>query len=1708
MSSRSSSAGLTPADAAAGVLKKGLLLKQGAVVRSWKERYFRLTAQALSYYDPADYDATNPGSTSNKAKGSIMLSDVTAVTPLKSRGAFQVTVAANPTTGVAGRDYLLVAPSDTERKAWMEAIQRAMLAPSRSALVLRQATELQKRGQLCSREAEVIRAWLVSGRDEDVDAAIDVMAAAARVPASERGSDRMEGLLLDFRLAESEGQLLRSLQGLKTVFEEEDTTASIRDRLMDIAMSQYARSADRERDAAAAAGAAPAGKDKDKDKERAKSQPRERSGTGGAGAGEDGLGAGASDAGAAGGAGRDGDGAASGSRSRAASSHRGKLTSSSSTSGSGAASGGGLSPASWTPTCQDLLSLVLHAIAMRVHAAETGHAETLAALQAHPGEDAEEEAAAAAAAAAYETELAAAHGHGFEHADTGEGRDGAAHGDGASSGSGAAIGRSLQAGRGSSSSVSVSSAVSALGSGEEDLLAPLREEGRVTDDYVLGDKIGEGAYSVVYRALHAGTGEPVAIKVARKASLSPAELRRLVDEVVIMAGLDHVHVVRLHAFYEDGDAFYIVTELMTGGELFDRIVSRSVYGEREARDIVRTLAEALDYCHAHGVVHRDLKPENILLSSPDESRALIKIADMGFAKRLHPAYYAFFDARGARKADSYDMPPPPDKAAAIAAAAAAAASAAGASGTSPATTGAGATPAAPASGSSSSSSSSSSPSGLWDPSDLGLATSCGTPSYVSPEILLGKRYGPAVDMWSLGVIAYILLCGYAPFAASNQTDLFRLIVAGRYQFDSPYWDRVSPEAKDLIRRLLVTDPTRRATAREVLAHRWLQGTVSSVELSSTLGQMRLFQASRKQVIRRGPLRKVGHFVRSTKLRLFVLTSDALEYYEPEKDRDWDGDADGLGLAEPSASPVLSSQSGNSSFDSGLDAAGGPPSLLTPGLGPGLGVGSGSGGSSAHRVQSWRGTSTSDREKERSSASVATFTSAAPSVAGPSGLGSGGPASVSGGSGASVSGTGFLAIVGLGSGSARSERPKGSIPVRDIRGVCACDAAGKELPAQRVPSVGQSATVVPAHFAAAPPPLTVPGGSSLAPVPEGGADDDNASASASVVGPGGGGRAMSRTQSGGAGLLRSDSMGSTSGSGSGSGSALSGGAGFWFKIATAGGRDFLLCADSEASRYEWIRALTFTLQRGDLMRKAQVALAGERMAEAVALMKLAADWASLMAAPEAGGSGSGTGVGGAISRASLRLKSLADSAAASASSVATGIASAISSTVAPARPSVISSGGAAGAGPGGGTAAAAGGAGSQAQRSARASLFAGSNPMAGSGSGAGSSVAAGGPGPASVAGSVVGPGPGPGSVAGASAAGGSTGSGGSASAGGPGAPLPSTLSTVALRTHDPLTEDWGRATRIVSKVTRHKAALRARGSIGGAAYSPQLVPGANTATTAAGGGSGGSGGSPTPVGSLPKSLPAASPGKHAASSSSAPAQQSARSPAASKAPAPAAAAAAPTPASPSAEPAQVPVPVPDTAAAVSSVSSGSSGPSDAPTDAAALAAAAEAPAAAVSAVSEAACSEPAATIDAPAAAPVPVPAASEAEAGAGADADADADASSSAAAAAAAISSKAAALLGVNARAGVASAKAAALLGLDPKTGKPVVDAGPAPPPATSAKAAALLGLGGSMRMRTAAASSAAGAGTASSSRALPASAGSGSGVPAAAPEADAGAGER
>jgi calcium/calmodulin-dependent protein kinase I len=282
------------------------------------------------------------------------------------------------------------------------------------------------------------------------------------------------------------------------------------------------------------------------------------------------------------------------------------------------------------------------------------------------------------------------------------------------------------------------------------------------------DKLGEGQFAVVRKAQHKQSGKIYAVKCIKKAQLNEEDLQALIVEVQVMKKLHHPNLVGFVEFYTDVDYYFLVMELMTGGELFQRIVEKERYSEREARDLVKTLTQAIAYCHEAGVVHRDLKPENILLADPSET-ALVKIADFGFAKMIQST------------------------------------------------------------------------------EDRTLETACGTPGYVAPEILRNERYGKEVDIWSLGVIFYILLCGYPPFHDSNQKRLFEKIKRAEYEFDSPDWDGISDHAKDLITKILVPDPRRRLTAAQILSHPWVRGSVDVADrdLSETRAQLRKFNARRK-----------------------------------------------------------------------------------------------------------------------------------------------------------------------------------------------------------------------------------------------------------------------------------------------------------------------------------------------------------------------------------------------------------------------------------------------------------------------------------------------------------------------------------------------------------------------------------------------------------------------------------------------------------------------------------------------------------------------------------------------------------------------------------------------------------------------------------------------------------------------------------------------
>lgn len=115
---------------------------------------------------------------------------------------------------------------------------------------------------------------------------------------------------------------------------------------------------------------------------------------------------------------------------------------------------------------------------------------------------------------------------------------------------------------------------------------------------------------------------------------------------------------------------------------------------------------------------------------------------------------------------------------------------------------------------------------LENPSEV-LTSMAGSFGYAAPEVMLKQGHGFAVDMWSLGVITYTLLCGYSPFRSENLADLIEECRAGRIIFHERYWKDVSQDAKDFILTLLQPDPGKRVTSEEALTHSWLTGESAS-----------------------------------------------------------------------------------------------------------------------------------------------------------------------------------------------------------------------------------------------------------------------------------------------------------------------------------------------------------------------------------------------------------------------------------------------------------------------------------------------------------------------------------------------------------------------------------------------------------------------------------------------------------------------------------------------------------------------------------------------------------------------------------------------------------------------------------------------------------------------------------------------------------------
>jgi serine/threonine protein kinase len=291
-------------------------------------------------------------------------------------------------------------------------------------------------------------------------------------------------------------------------------------------------------------------------------------------------------------------------------------------------------------------------------------------------------------------------------------------------------------------------------------------QGHPSVKYDILTGFGDMDLSTVKMAVCRKSGERRAVKTEVK-----VEESIIWDEINIIRKLSHPNIIQIFETFEDDSNIFVVLEVCTGGELFDRLAVEGGVPEHHAAFVMKQLASAVEYCHAKNICHRDIQPENFLLKDDaplHESR--VCLIDFNTAKEFGP-----------------NMP---------------------------------------------------------------MKTKVCTLHYVAPEILTRKEtpYSEKVDVWSLGIVFYVVLCGCPPFFGETEMTILKRIKRGAYKFNPPeIWANISEEAKDLVKEMLVVDPSARYSSAEVAQHPWWlsskqNGTADNHLTGDQLNNMRNFHA--------------------------------------------------------------------------------------------------------------------------------------------------------------------------------------------------------------------------------------------------------------------------------------------------------------------------------------------------------------------------------------------------------------------------------------------------------------------------------------------------------------------------------------------------------------------------------------------------------------------------------------------------------------------------------------------------------------------------------------------------------------------------------------------------------------------------------------------------------------------------------------------------
>ena len=264
------------------------------------------------------------------------------------------------------------------------------------------------------------------------------------------------------------------------------------------------------------------------------------------------------------------------------------------------------------------------------------------------------------------------------------------------------------------------------------------------DNYKIINKLGKGSFGSVYKVKNKITGEIRAMKIIKNTSISDNDgvaKEKFLKEIQVLKELEHPNIIKIFEYYIDNKYHYIITELLTGGELYETILKFQKFNEKNAAKIMKQILSALNYLHSKGIVHRDIKPENILVQNDNKN-------NKNYLDEIHIKLIDF----GA--------------------------------------------------------------SNFFKENEI-LTLKVGSPYYIAPEVL-NKSYNEKCDIWSAGVVLYVMLTGNFPFVGKTSQKLFENIKSGKYKTTGKEWEAISPQAKDLIKKMLELNTNKRISASECL----------------------------------------------------------------------------------------------------------------------------------------------------------------------------------------------------------------------------------------------------------------------------------------------------------------------------------------------------------------------------------------------------------------------------------------------------------------------------------------------------------------------------------------------------------------------------------------------------------------------------------------------------------------------------------------------------------------------------------------------------------------------------------------------------------------------------------------------------------------------------------------------------------------------------